>query len=286
MSPTAAQVQMTTSHKVPRPAPLASPGMGPGALPRGRVAHEGEHHERHMEGRDYRGNSEANMGVLANRAGRPLAGRSPSLQADTAPSDSSILLSARGVGNSSLSRTAPGTTPSNLHIHTRMPSTSSVARLPFTAILMVPVRSGARAHAVHGHASRTEPLGPADGHRRPQPTGARLLKQQLAAREGAFEVIRYADTNTAREAIKDRDVCSTYVPTPARPRRPRRDGRRRARSRGCRSRRCERARRADAGFACRTSYQSRRRCRAHRLAGGIRSAAACSQASWSAWPRS
>ena len=47
--------------------------------------------------------------------------------------------------------------------------------------------------------------------------GTQLLEQRLAAREGAFEVHRYADTNAAREAIEDRDVYGAFVQTPAGP---------------------------------------------------------------------
>jgi hypothetical protein len=44
--------------------------------------------------------------------------------------------------------------------------------------------------------------------------GSAAVEQQLAARDGAFEIHRYADEAAAREAIEDRDVYGAFVVTP------------------------------------------------------------------------
>ena len=48
--------------------------------------------------------------------------------------------------------------------------------------------------------------------------GSAAIEHQLAARDGAFEVHRYADEAAAREAIEDREVYGAFVATPAVPR--------------------------------------------------------------------
>ena len=47
--------------------------------------------------------------------------------------------------------------------------------------------------------------------------GSAALERQLAARDGAFEIHRYAGEAAAREAIEDRDVYGAFVVTPQGP---------------------------------------------------------------------
>jgi hypothetical protein len=47
------------------------------------------------------------------------------------------------------------------------------------------------------------------------PPAARAVEQRLAAREGAFDIRRYADEAAARRAIEDREVYGAFVATPA-----------------------------------------------------------------------
>jgi hypothetical protein len=47
------------------------------------------------------------------------------------------------------------------------------------------------------------------------PPAAQVIEQRLGAREGAFDVHRYADEAAAREAIEDREVYGALVATPA-----------------------------------------------------------------------
>jgi hypothetical protein len=47
--------------------------------------------------------------------------------------------------------------------------------------------------------------------------GSAAIEQQLAARDGAFEVHRYADEAAARQAIEDREVYGAFVATPEGP---------------------------------------------------------------------
>jgi hypothetical protein len=47
------------------------------------------------------------------------------------------------------------------------------------------------------------------------PPAARAVEQRLAAREGAFDIRRYADEAAARRAIEDRDVYGAFVAMPA-----------------------------------------------------------------------
>ena len=46
------------------------------------------------------------------------------------------------------------------------------------------------------------------------PPAAAAIEQRLAARDGAFEVHRYADEDGARQAIQDREVYGAFVATP------------------------------------------------------------------------
>ena len=47
-----------------------------------------------------------------------------------------------------------------------------------------------------------------------QPAQTRAIEQGLAARGEAFDIHRYADEATAREAIEDRDIYGAFVATP------------------------------------------------------------------------
>src|SRR5262245_3322894 len=47
--------------------------------------------------------------------------------------------------------------------------------------------------------------------------GSAAIERQLEARDGAFEIHRYADEATAREAIEDREVYGAFVVTPEGP---------------------------------------------------------------------
>jgi hypothetical protein len=49
------------------------------------------------------------------------------------------------------------------------------------------------------------------------PTAAGAIEQRLSARDGAFDVRRYADEAAARAAIEDRDVYGAFVATPRGP---------------------------------------------------------------------
>jgi hypothetical protein len=51
-----------------------------------------------------------------------------------------------------------------------------------------------------------------------QPAQTRAIEQGLAARGEAFDIHRYADEATAREAIEDRDIYGAFVATPDGPR--------------------------------------------------------------------
>ena len=90
---------------------------------------------------------------------------------------------------------------------------SNAHRPPLAAILMVPVVVALALTLFAWPASRQDP--------RDLPVGivgtgaaAQALEQRLAAREGAFEINRYADVSAAREAIEDRDVYGAFVATP------------------------------------------------------------------------
>ena len=92
--------------------------------------------------------------------------------------------------------------------------TDSHHRPPLAAILMIPVVVALALTLFAWPASRQDPrdlpVGVVGAG-----SGAQVLEQQLASREGAFEIHRYADLNAAREAIEDRDVYGAFVPTPA-----------------------------------------------------------------------
>jgi ABC-2 family transporter len=95
-------------------------------------------------------------------------------------------------------------------------SPSSSHRPPAAAILVVPLVVAIILTLFAWPAAKLEPrdlpvgvAGPAAA------TGP--IEQQLEAREGAFELHRYADEAAAREAIEDRDVYGAFVATPQGP---------------------------------------------------------------------
>lgn len=95
-------------------------------------------------------------------------------------------------------------------------SSSSSHRPPAAAILVVPL---VVALVLTLFAWPSAKLGPRDlpvGVAGPAAaTGP--IEQQLEARDGAFELHRYADEAAAREAIEERDVYGAFVATPRRP---------------------------------------------------------------------
>jgi hypothetical protein len=95
-------------------------------------------------------------------------------------------------------------------------STSSGHRPPAAAILAVPLVVALVLTLFAWPAAKLEPrdlpvgvAGPAAA------TGP--IEEQLGAREGAFELHRYADEAAARSAIEDRDVYGAFVATPTGP---------------------------------------------------------------------
>jgi hypothetical protein len=95
-------------------------------------------------------------------------------------------------------------------------SSSSSHRPPAAAILVVPLVVAIILTLFAWPAAKLEPrdlpvgvAGPAAA------TGP--IEEQLSAREGAFDLHRYADEAAAREAIEDRDVYGAFVVTPQGP---------------------------------------------------------------------
>src|SRR4051812_48240229 len=80
------------------------------------------------------------------------------------------------------------------------------------AILLVPVIVALVLTLFAWPASRLEPRDLPIGVAGPA-AAAGALEAQLAAKKDAFDVHRYADAATAREAIKDRDVYGALVPS-------------------------------------------------------------------------
>jgi hypothetical protein len=85
---------------------------------------------------------------------------------------------------------------------------------PVMAILAVPVVTALVLTLFAWPSARLEPrdlpIGVAGA-----PPAAAALEQRLGARDGAFEVQRYADESAAREAIEDREVYGAFVATPS-----------------------------------------------------------------------
>ena len=95
-------------------------------------------------------------------------------------------------------------------------SSSSGHRPPAAAILVVPLVVALILTLFAWPAAK---LGPRDlpvGVAGPAAATA-PIEEQLGAREGAFELHRYADEAAAREAIEDRDVYGAFVATPEGP---------------------------------------------------------------------
>jgi hypothetical protein len=89
----------------------------------------------------------------------------------------------------------------------------SPRRPPAAAILVVPFVTALVLTLFAWPSARLEPRDLPIGVAGPQPAAA-AIEQRLGAREGAFEVHRYADENAAREAIEDRDVYGAFVARP------------------------------------------------------------------------
>jgi hypothetical protein len=95
--------------------------------------------------------------------------------------------------------------------HTQQPN-SSGRRLSPAAIVLVPLAVALVVALFAWPSSSQEPrdlpVGVAG-----TPAAAQAIEQQLNAHEGAFDVERYPDEATAREAIEDRDVYGALVAT-------------------------------------------------------------------------
>jgi hypothetical protein len=89
-------------------------------------------------------------------------------------------------------------------------------RPPVAAILVVPLAVALVLTLFAWPSARLEPRDLPIGVAGPA-TATGPIEQRLAAREGAFELHRYADEAAAREAIENRDVYGAFVVTPAGP---------------------------------------------------------------------
>jgi hypothetical protein len=92
--------------------------------------------------------------------------------------------------------------------------TGSSHRPPPAAILIVPMAIALALTLFAWPASRQEPRDLPVGVAGPA-AAIMPIEQQLGAREGAFEIHRYADEAAARRAIEDRDVYGAFVASPA-----------------------------------------------------------------------
>jgi hypothetical protein len=91
-----------------------------------------------------------------------------------------------------------------------MKSPSDTHRRPSpAAILIIPLAVALVLTLFAWPSSRLEPRDVPVGV-----AGSAAIERQLAARDGAFEVHRYADEAAAREAIEDREVYGAFVATP------------------------------------------------------------------------
>ena len=92
-------------------------------------------------------------------------------------------------------------------------SSSSSHRPPAAAILVVPLVVALILTLFAWPTAKLEPRDLPVGVAGPA-TATGPIEQQLEAREGAFELHRYADEAAARSAIEDRDVYGAFVATP------------------------------------------------------------------------
>ena len=92
-------------------------------------------------------------------------------------------------------------------------SSNSSHRPPAAAILVVPLVVALVLTLFAWPAAKLEPRDLPVGVAGPA-AAAGPIEQRLTAREGAFELHRYADEAAAREAIEDRDVYGAFVATP------------------------------------------------------------------------
>jgi hypothetical protein len=95
-------------------------------------------------------------------------------------------------------------------------SSSSSHRPPVAAILVVPLVVALILTLFAWPAAKLEPRDLPVGVAGPAAAVA-PLEERLEARDGAFELHRYADEAAAREAIEDRDVYGAFVATPQGP---------------------------------------------------------------------
>jgi hypothetical protein len=95
-------------------------------------------------------------------------------------------------------------------------SSNSSHRPPAAAILVVPLVVALVLTLFAWPAAKLEPRDLPVGVAGPA-AAAGPIEQRLTAREGAFELHRYADETAAREAIEDRDVYGAFVATPGGP---------------------------------------------------------------------
>jgi len=95
-------------------------------------------------------------------------------------------------------------------------SSSSSHRPPAAAILVVPLVVALILTLFAWPAAKLEPRDLPVGVAGPA-AAIGPIEQQLEAREGAFELHRYAGEAAAREAIEDRDVYGAFVATPQGP---------------------------------------------------------------------
>jgi hypothetical protein len=95
-------------------------------------------------------------------------------------------------------------------------SSSSGHRPPAAAILVVPLVVALVLTLFAWPAAKLEPRDLPVGVAGPAAATA-PIEERLGAREGAFDLHRYADEAAAREAIEDREVYGAFVATPAGP---------------------------------------------------------------------
>ena len=80
-------------------------------------------------------------------------------------------------------------------------------------VVLVPVLAALALWAFAWPASRIAPRDLPLGVAGPAAAAAQV-ERQLERHEGAFEIHRYADEASAREAIKDREIYGAFVATP------------------------------------------------------------------------
>ncbi|MEU6544886.1 ABC transporter permease [Streptomyces sp. NPDC046859] len=97
------------------------------------------------------------------------------------------------------------------------PPRKAASRRLVAVVVLVPVLAALALWAFAWPAARTAPRDLPLGVAGPA-SAVTQVERQLSARDGAFEVHRYADEPAARDAIEDRDVYGAVVVTPQGPR--------------------------------------------------------------------